>query len=478
MHFILIPLAILISFIISFVIKDKNKIIMLIKILSISFFVLFVFQLFLNDQFIWVINGGTYGDIYHEQIDIRQSLMRWVQFIVPVFLIISSFFNIRSFKNITLLIVPIIAVLSIVMFDDFMYYFMQNTSRGLYLSLSVRQILFSLQIFISLLVPFLLLFGTKHLPKFNKNEILSTISTFIFVLILMTPIYFLQSVFGYSNIKIGPFKTSIIIWILATILLMYVLYRMFRFKSYEQRFVLVVVLSLALFIHYHTMYLMGFSISRLPFQLCNIASYLYLIGLVINKRRFYDFILTVNVVGAIVALLAPDVSGGLFSFWNMHFLMEHSLVFIIPFLILVLRIMPRTDRDSFKYSWFGFLIYFIFVLIGGAIINANLPEAQQVNYFFIFDIDKASEYIPILTRLNSIEIVINDTFSIYPLFLIFIFFGYTILLMLFTLILNPLYSKIDDGLELRKSQINMYERFTKKEFKGPLNYPEDNHATN
>ena len=51
---------------------SKNYIDIGLKVAVIVLFVLGNIRSFLNDNFIWVINGGTYGEIYYEKIDINK----------------------------------------------------------------------------------------------------------------------------------------------------------------------------------------------------------------------------------------------------------------------------------------------------------------------------------------------------------------------------------------------------------------------
>ena len=100
MIFELIIVAIVaITFVVLFLLKDKigidnnNKII---KSIAIVLFVLINVRSFLNDNFIWTINGGTYGHVYYKRQDYLQSLLRWglmvaeVSMVCAVFVLASS----------------------------------------------------------------------------------------------------------------------------------------------------------------------------------------------------------------------------------------------------------------------------------------------------------------------------------------------------------------------------------------------------
>lgn len=457
--------------------KKKLNVPLIIKILSLCYFIFFIISLTFNDYFIWVINGGKYNNIFYKNIDYRQSFIRWGNFITPLVFVMASFFNSKIYKNIVVFITPIFTLLTIIMYKDFMYYYTTNTYRGIYFEYNTRSILFSLNLILSLLIPLIYIFIEKYRPNFkDKKEITNTLILLFSIIILVIPVYLPQSLFGYSNTKIDIFSTNAMLWMFISILLIYILYLIFRFKDYRSRYMLVMCLSLALFLHYNSMFLMGVSIKRLPLQLCNLGAYFFTLALIIKKRPFFDFILITSTTGSVVAMLFPDMSGGILQFWNIHFIFEHTLVFIVPFLILLLRIMPRTNLKSFKNAFVGFSIYYFSVFIIGTILNGYLQENDKVNYFFIFDLEKAEEFFFFVKYFEKSHIILFNRFEIFPQFQIFIFIGFTIFLMLFTIILNPLYQKIDDNLILRKSRINLLEKLTNKKYKGPLDYQEDSYV--
>ena len=68
---------------------------------------------------------------------------------------------------------------------------------------------------------------------------------------------------------------------------------------------------------------MGFSIPRLPVQLCNLAAYFYMIAIIFKNQKLFNFCYIINILGALIAILAPDLNPGPLGFWNMHYTFEH-----------------------------------------------------------------------------------------------------------------------------------------------------------
>lgn len=115
------------------------------------------------------------------------------------------------------------------------------------------------------------------------------------------------------------------------------------------------ILALSLLMQYNQMFgAISINIERLPFQLCNIGSYLILVALITKSKKIFNFTVIVNVVGVRFALAVPDLDGeGLFYLYNMHFILEHTNVLVVPILALLLNIFPRLDKKSFKHFFFN-----------------------------------------------------------------------------------------------------------------------------
>ena len=79
-----------------------QKLELIAKIIAIILFALGVVRSFWNDAFVWVINGGVYGEIYYQQSDILQSLLRWGLMLSFVVYPCAIFFKGRPLRNISI----------------------------------------------------------------------------------------------------------------------------------------------------------------------------------------------------------------------------------------------------------------------------------------------------------------------------------------------------------------------------------------
>ena len=444
---------------------DNKKSFLWLKIFTVLFCAVGFFR------FIWVINGSFYSGVFYDKVDVLQSILRWGYNLSYCVLPMCIFFDNRLFRNVALYICLPFSMLSTIFLNDYMVYFLDSTGRGLHFVEWFRYAYFMFELVLANSLPVIMGIKSKHCFNVKswtewKNFLIATPLIFL----LLIPVYLPQSLFGYSSIVAKAFSMGHIVWLLITFLIVALIYIYFRFKDYNARYQVCIFLCLALFFHYNSLYLMEFSIPRLPIQLCNLGAYFFMICVPFKLTKMFNFAFLVNIVGALIAMVAPDSSGGLFGFWNVHFIYEHSLVLIVPAVCMLLRIFPRIKVNSLKHMWFGFSCYFLFCLISGTILNGFAVETGfKVNYFYIFDLDKAFDYFPFLSFSSKFALHLGR-FVLYPVFQLIIYLGFIGIVCLFYLFTQMMYKVIDDHLALRKSRIELFEKITKKKSKAPTEF--------
>ena len=463
MIFELIIVAIVaITFVVLFLLKDKigidnnNKII---KSIAIVLFVLINVRSFLNDNFIWTINGGTYGHVYYKRQDYLQSLLRWGLMVAEVSMVCAVFVKTRTIRNIAVYFGFPMVLLCVIFYSDFLTYFIENSGRAIYLSPNIRHVLFIMELSLGLIIPLLLRFVIKH--KFdvkNKKEWGYFAILLPLVIITTIPVTLPQSLFGFTNKYMKPFTVPHLIWLFLILFIYIGLYLGFRFRNKDNRYTVILYLSLYLFLHYNQIYLMDFNMKRLPFQLCNLGAYLILISVIIKKQSFFNFVLIANVPGSLIALCMPDVNEGMLSYWNIHFYIEHMWVFIIPLLAVSLRIFERPKKNALKHFMIGFSCYFVVCALGGIVANCFLYKPfdqffNKVNYFYIFD----TTVLGVLPFLNFTRYyaVTWGGYTFYPLYMLLIYILFSIYCGIFYYIYKRLCIVGDNHFEVRKMRIDM-----------------------
>ena len=450
--------------------KEEEKFDKLLKLLTLVYCTIGFFRFFLTDSFIYVINGGFFELVKYTKTDILQSIIRWGYYVGYSAIPVAVFYNGRFFKNVASYFCLPFSLLSVVFFDDFMTYFLAENTHGWALTPVIRYIYFILELVLAVAIPVLLQIKKKHVFKFNKTEIINFLIGLPAVILISVPVYVPQSFLGYSVYTPKSGGAFHLIWMAVLLVVTVGLYYIFRFKDRESRIQLCMFLAILLFYHHQSLYLQGLNISRLPFQLCNIAAYFYMIALVFKLKKFFHFAFIANIVGALIAIIMPDFSTGAASFFNMHYVIEHSLDVMVPAMVMGLRIFPRVERRTLKYTAIGFSVYFFAMFIVGTILNGYSDvTGEVVNYFFMFDIEKALDFFPFLAFIEDTLITIGR-FTIYPILVGLIYIGFSALCLAFYLVVRFSYQLEDDHLALRESSIDLYEKLSKKTSRRPRQF--------
>ena len=361
------------------------------------------------------------------------AILKWFGSLSFVMLPLAVFFKNRTIRNICIYFCTVITLLNIIFYPTLIEYLTSFAGKGLN-SISIigsglkeflinpvfRSVVIGLLWIIELSVPIVLAAQEKHV--FNVKN-LKEYGYFFLVLIVTllscVPIYVPQHLFGYTDIIFEAWSIPHILWVVSVIAEIIVLYFIFRNKDDENKRIMLFVLSLSLIMQYNQMFgAISINIERLPLQLCNIGSYLILLTLILKSKKLFDFTIIVNVVGVLIALAVPDLDNeGLFYLYNMHFILEHTNVIVIPILALSLGVFPRLDNKSLNHFLIGFASYFVLVLVLGTIFNGIAKSTgnnfYSANYLFMFDKETAAELIPFTETLFDINFSIGSL-TFYP----------------------------------------------------------------
>ncbi len=431
----------------------------LLKAVTVIFCAIGFFRFMLCDGFIYVINGGLMDGVYYESTDLVSSIIRWGYFANYSVLPMAVFTKSRLFRNIACCYCLPFSILSAIHFDRFMPYFMRDTGSIYVDSYDLRCVIFAVEITLAILIAITVCVRAKHFLRVTDlREVAGLILALPFVALTTMPVYVPQSIVGYSDLRLESYSPMHLLWIALLIVATLILYLIFRFKSYEDRYNLCLFLVLVLFFHYNSLYLMGFNLPRLPIQLCNLAAFFYIVAIPFKLNKFFQFCFIVNVTGALIAIFSPDFATTGIGFWNLHYIFEHSFVFMVPLLAMGLRIFPRANRRSIKYSAIGFSCYFVFCVIGGGLLNIfSNYTGQEVNYFFMFDLEKAESFVSIINLADAFPVTIG-AFTFYPILMLTVFIAFSLLCLLFYRFTLYLYAVEDDHLNLRNAGLDILEK--------------------
>jgi len=448
--------------------KDNFKSITLkiLKIASVVFCVISFLCILLPDAFALCYDADELLLNYKE---ISFAIVRWFTTLSFIMLPLAVYFKNRTIRNIAIYFCSIMTIVSMIYYPAYLEAFTSTIGRGLN-SISIlsagfkaflinpifRSIIFGLLIVLGLTIPVILAIEEKHIFNFKSGkEWLNFILVLIFSLLGSVPIYVPQHIFGYSNILFDAWSVSHIIWIITVVVEIIVLYFVFRKKDAEVKRLACLVMSLALILQYNQMFsAISINIERLPLQLCNIGSFLILFSLILKNRKIFNFTVIVNVVGVLFALAMPDLDGeGLFYLYNMHFILEHTNVIVVPILALLLGLFPRLDKKALKHYLIGFTLYFVLVWLLGTIFNSIAMSTGNdfwsPNYLFMFDQQTAAGFIGFLGDLFNPAWTIGN-FTIYPLIQLIVFLVFNIICLIVFFTIQLIY-KVKDKILKKKA---------------------------
>ena len=405
------------------------------KLLSVVFCVFGIFTFFLADSFVEVALNFS---------DPLQSIIRWGYYIGFVILPLAVFIDFRLFRNIAVYFYLPMTLLCTVFFDGTMEYFFDPQAGGLVIAPALRYILRILELAVALSIPTLIFVHYEHRFDIkNKEEIFNFAVGLPLVLFTNMPSYIPQSTVGYTDMQSASFSLFHLFWVLFIVLVGVALYLVFSKKSQEDRFKLCIYLALSELVHTMTVFFRGFELSRIPLQLCCTSGFFYVFALAMKNKRVSDFCYLANTVGAVIAIILADFSSDAMTFWNVHYMTEHTLVVLVPILSMALGVFTKVDRTAIKHTLQVFACYFLFCFFIGTLINGlDTSEGYPVNYFYMFNLSTALDYLPFVGFTGAIHWVFGG-FEVYPILVLSIFVLFSLLFVGFYYLTRGIYKWAD-----------------------------------
>jgi len=432
-----LTIAVILSF--WFVKKGKSeRLERIIKISTVVFLVLSMLDVFLPDLFMCAhemstLEGMT-GTKFH-------AFVRWFNLVCFTVLPIAVFQKNKYFEMIATFFCLPVSLINVACFGKYMEYYTAKSNSGLQtvrvipqsfkdflINENFRMVFFGLTCLCQILALILLAYKNRKKLAVPKKEIANLILILAGAIYISLPIYVPQYLFGHINIMMIRFSPVHIVWIVSIIAIIVSLFFLFRNKSYETRYLLVLALSWALMMQFSQMFTASaeLNVMKLPLQLCNLGSYLALVMLLTKNEKIYHFTLIVNVVGAVLAIVILDIVkdiSHISRLWVVHYVVEHTKVLIIPILCLVLKVFKPLDLKSIKHFSIGFTLYYLFVFILGTLSNGfyricagkDFQNFFYSNHLFMFDKEIAHGLVGFTDPFFENCIIKIGAFEIYPL---------------------------------------------------------------
>jgi ABC-2 type transport system ATP-binding protein len=165
-----------------------------------------------------------------------------------------------------------------------------------------------------------------------------------------------------------------------------------------------------------------------PLHLCNTAMFIIPLVLIFRMEKLYYFTIFINVLGAFLAMIMPNTDGANWlAIRTMEFWLNHYVAFLLPILLMSLRIFKRPKMRQFVYSLIAFFAYYVFVLIANAVLTGL---GNSTDFFFInsnFVADKLGEWAENLRDITFIVKHGEYQFVLYPVYQLLYFTVYIVL---------------------------------------------------
>ena len=414
------------------------------KILVLTFMTLTFINVLLPDSFVIGIHRLNPEGI---RLNPFEMIIRWFNFSSFVVLPVAVYFNRNIFKKVAIFFCLPVSIIYTCMAASILPCYVSELGTGIvdirympeFISNIMRNGVIRGFIFfamcLSCIATIVLVFlRDVNVYKFSKKEIPLFIGLITASIATVLPIYALEGIFNtYTDCIFKPFGVLHIGWILLLLFEGIALTLFFRKRSYEDRYILVLILALSLFLQFNQLFssLGELTCKRMPFQLCNIAAYLILVSIVTKNRSLFLFNILINVAGGLIALFVMDAetANGILSKGNSHYIVEHHNVILTPLLCLFLGIFEPIKKKDFKNFVLGFTGYYAFVFVLGTIFNSIYladPLANDYfycNYLFMFDKETAARLLPFAGSLFNMELQIG-AIHIYPVIQALIYIAY------------------------------------------------------
>jgi len=395
------------------------------------------------------------------------TILRALTNLAVIVAMMAPWYNVKFIKNLMVFFVPIVYITNVCVFK---WHIISFVGAGAALTLNYRTMQFALEcIFVLCLSSFYIYDKIEQKDfKFSGKQFLLTVAGIIAMIFAVLPLESLQTLFGLPNLVADEFSFFHRMLIYLTFALPVTIYFATKNKAYVVRDFVLTFLSICGFVTFFSLYGTDFSVSNVPLHLCHTAIILMLISFVFKSKKFFYFNYFINVIGALIAVLIPDVTAKFFEPDTLQFWYNHIYAVFLPILGVALKIFPRPNLKMMKNAVVVFSIYYVFA----AVINTWFANFDpSVDYFFMRG-DHVLEFFSFAFPLKYNYIYTfrfaGLTWTIYPVYWLALYVGFVLFAFAEWLVYASLFKVFDDwGLLFNKNKMLKMDMINlKKEMQG------------
>ena len=356
-------------------------------------------------------------------------LLIWFVYAAMLTVVLGEFFNYKTLTNINLLFAVPVFFLTIVFIDTYgvgvlgdesytfsdVAYALGETGYSLG---NVRLWFMIIETALGIALPVSHLIAGERVELPKGRGIASYVGTLLCVLIPIMPAYVPQALLGYADISLEyvDFSEEHRYILYLSLILAYAIFHALKDKTEDVRRFAMIYLSLATMWAFTGMYNFEDLLDPLswPLHLCNTAMYLIPLCLIFKMNRLFNFTLFINVLGAFLAMVMPNIDDNIMEDGVVYFWLNHIVAFLLPILLVALKLFVRPKFKHWVQSLTALTVYFVLMLI----VNAWFTNYGECDYFYLnsdFIVSKLGRWAED-TRNFVWSFNVGDlTFTFYPL---------------------------------------------------------------
>ena len=316
-----------------------------------------------------------------------------------------------------------------------------------------RLIIFAIEIGVGLALSSFELISKKPAIA-PRKDVITSVLIFIGMFLISLPSWAPQALFGRGSdsILLEDLTLPHRLMLYGLPVLGLTIHFLFTKCTYEQRRYALTYISTATLISFCFMYdfsMFDFSesfavLAEWPLHLCHTAMFIIPIVLIFKLKKLYYFTIFINVLGALFAMAMPNTDG---AFWlsdsSVVFWINHYMAFLMPLLVMSLRIFGRPKMKEFTYSLIAFFAYYMIVLF----LNAWLTNYDTtVDFFFInsdFIASKLGKWAEDLRNITAVIPIGDIKLILYPVYQVLYFSVYIVLSFAMWFVYEQIFEIID-----------------------------------
>lgn len=358
---------------------------------------------------------------------ILSAILIWFTFSCLFTIIMDVFFEARILRHMAIFFGIPVLILDTCFFTT---YITGVVGANPYASGDVRILLMAIEIGLglALAVSRIIEDDKKNLPSIKELGTCAWVLPLALVAIIpsYTPWVLVGNAFTPASMVLDDFTFEHRVVLYFSVILPYIIFRALKDKTDYQKRVALIYINLAFLVAYVRYWTLPDFLEpwTWPLHLCNTAMFIVPLCLIFRMKRLFNFTLFINVLGALLAMLMPNIVINPLEFDSLNFWLNHYSAFFMPILIIALGLFERPKFKQWVYSQIAFTAYFALVVFLNTYFTAI---GHETDFFFInsdFIADKLGKWAEDIFEMTATFEVGGVLCTMHPLYQILYYLSY------------------------------------------------------